>query len=401
MTLDINFIQNLIGLQDIEVTYVNVIDGIVYVYAQSKYNFAVCAKCKKITQRVHDSRRQPYKHLPIWGNETIIVLTKNRYECSCDPEHPFDESFNFIRKYQRLTIPYEKYIFSLMHKNTVKNISQLTGISEATCQKIYNFYASNILENRIPEPLKLLGLDDIATKKGHNYDTVIYNQETGNVVAIISGRKKDDVVTYLNSLSTEIKEGVQAVSMDMSRSYCYSVLECFPNAKPVVDRFHISQQLHKNVDDARKHIQNHIKKNGKKNEVFKIRWALLKNVEDLKYEEALRLILSCTKYEKIYELHYLKEEFREFFNLTSKEDAAAFLEYYKNLVSEYDIPELKIFCKTIDNWMPYILNYYDFPISNGPTEGNNHKIKNIKRRAYGYRNHKNFELRVKMEFECA
>ncbi|WP_083809872.1 transposase [Mahella australiensis] len=39
---------------------------------------------------------------------------------------------------------------------------------------------------------------------------------------------------------------------------------CFPNAKPVVDRFHISQPPHKCVDDERKHIQNRIKKDGKK-----------------------------------------------------------------------------------------------------------------------------------------
>jgi hypothetical protein len=32
---------------------------------------------------------------------------------------------------------------------------------------------------------------------------------------------------------------------------------------------------------------------------------------------------------------------------------------------------------TLDNWRPYILNYYDFRISNGLTEGNNHKVKNI------------------------
>lgn len=186
----------------------------------------------------------------------------------------------------------------------------------------------------------------------------------------ITEGKKDDLVSYFGSLPAEVREGIQAISMDMSRSYCYSVLQCLPFAKPIIDRFNISKQLHKNV-------------------------------EDLSYEEALRLILACTKYERIYELNYLKEEFREFFNISSREDAEAFLEYYKNLAYEYNIPELKTFCKTIDNWLPYIFNYYDFPISNGPIEGNSHKIKNIKRRAYGYRNHDNFELRVMMEFECA
>jgi transposase len=121
-----------------------------------------------------------------------------------------------------------------------------------------------------------------------------------------------------------------------------------------------------------------------------------------KKEEALKLILACTRYPGIEQLHYLKEEFREFFNLNnSRGDALAFIEYYKGLVDEYYFPEMKRFCKALDNWMPYILNYYDYRISNGLTEGNNHKIKNIKRRGYGYRNQRNFTLRLKLEFECA
>ena len=106
-------------------------------------------------------------------------------------------------------------------------------------------------------------------------------------------------------------------------------------------------------------------------------------------------------YRQLEELHYLKEEFRIFFKLRTREKALTFLEYYKGLLTEYDIPELRRFIRTIENWLPYILNYYDYPISNGTTEGNNHKVKNIKRRAYGYRNRSNWELRLKYEFECA
>ncbi|OCL25446.1 hypothetical protein U472_13945 [Orenia metallireducens] len=187
--------------------------------------------------------------------------------------------------------------------------------------------------------------------------------------------------------------------MDMSRSYCYSVLKSLPNAKPVIDRFHLSQKLHKDTDDARKHTQNHIKKHHNKDEVFKIRWALLKNLEDLTENQLLNLITACNKYPQLAQLHYLKEEFRNFFKIKTKEKALAFIDYFKNLVTEFDIPELKSFCSTLDNWLPYILNYYDYPISNGIVEGNNHKIKNIKRRGYGYRNQENFNLRVHLEFK--
>lgn len=266
-----DFIKKMIGLQGIEIISTNVNNGIFQIFASSSYSFAICPKCKKVTQEIHDSRWQPIKHLPIWDMSTEIVLQKRRFTCCCDLEHPFDEQFEFLRKYQRQTISFEKYVFMLSHKNTIKNVSELVDISEGKCQRIYNYYASSILAAREPEHLRLLGIDDIARKKGHSYNTVIYNQETGNIVALFTGRKKEDVVTYLKVWPEEVRSKVEAVSMDMSRSYCHSVLDCFPNAKPVVDRFHLAQNFHKCVDDTRKHIQNHIRKHGNKDEVFKIR----------------------------------------------------------------------------------------------------------------------------------
>nr|WP_089285231.1 transposase [Anaerovirgula multivorans] len=155
------------------------------------------------------------------------------------------------------------------------------------------------------------------------------------------------------------------------------------------------------IDEGRKHIQNHIRKYGNKDEVFKIRWAIIKHVDDVSHQEYNNLLNAFAKYSKLEELHYLKEEFSTFFSLTTREAAASFLDYYKGLVEECGIPELNKFVKTLDNWMEYILNYYNYPISNGTTEGNNHKVKNIKRRAYGYRNRNNWEVRVKYELQCA
>ena len=42
----------------------------------------------------------------------------------------------------------------------------------------------------------------------------------------------------------------------------------------------------------------------------------------------------------------------------------------------------------------YILAWYDYPISNGPTEGINNKIKVLKRQMYGFRNDEFFTLKL-------
>jgi len=48
----------------------------------------------------------------------------------------------------------------------------------------------------------------------------------------------------------------------------------------------------------------------------------------------------------------------------------------------------------LDNWREEILNYFDYPITNGFVEGKNDRIKTIKRIAYRYRNMDNFRLRI-------
>lgn len=396
----IDFTAEMLGIQGIKVinTYVN--NGVFTIHAMPLIISGVCPKCGNKVGIVHDVRIQDYVHLPIWGTKTVLILPIFRLECKCDPEHPFDLKYGFIRDYQRQTIPYEKYVYNLCKQNTIENVCFLEGISHGKCQRIFNYYAQEEIESRPTKNVKFIGIDDLARRKGHSYNTAVYDLETHSVIAMFRGRTKEDVMEYFKSLSEEFRDSIEGVAMDMSRSYCSGVLETLPNAKPVIDRFHISQLFHEQVDNARKHIQNKVRKEeDNKEKVFGIRWALLKNFEDLDAEEINRLFKVCDEYPKLGECFALKEEFRKFFQIDTKEDASAFIDYFKELVGESQIPELQSFSKTLDHWREYILNYYDCKISNGPTEGFNNKIKNIKRRAYGYRNDKNFEIRVKLE--CA
>ena len=41
-----------------------------------------------------------------------------------------------------------------------------------------------------------------------------------------------------------------------------------------------------------------------------------------------------------------------------------------------------------------ILAHYDYPISTGPLEGTNNKIKTMQRQAYGFRDHQFFKLKI-------
>jgi transposase len=52
------------------------------------------------------------------------------------------------------------------------------------------------------------------------------------------------------------------------------------------------------------------------------------------------------------------------------------------------------FADTLEEYQEGVLAYYNYPISTGPLEGTNNKIKTMKRQAYGYRDLPFFKLKI-------
>ena len=90
----------------------------------------------------------------------------------------------------------------------------------------------------------------------------------------------------------------------------------------------------------------------------------------------------------------IKETFRIWYGETERSKAEEGLRLLEERISGTDLPEFKALLSTIAHWREEILNYFDYPITNGFTEGKNNRIKTIKRMAYGYRNIDNFRMRI-------
>ena len=93
--------------------------------------------------------------------------------------------------------------------------------------------------------------------------------------------------------------------------------------------------------------------------------------------------------------YQLKELFLDIVNHATYETAKRELEGFIDLCRESKIGEFIEASKTIENWLPYIVNsFIDNRFSNGYTEGLNNKIKVIKRVGFGYKNFDFFRLRL-------
>ena len=69
--------------------------------------------------------------------------------------------------------------------------------------------------------------------------------------------------------------------------------------------------------------------------------------------------------EKLLQAYALKEAFYHFMDAPDRPTALQRLDFWLDACDRLDLPEFKSCLKTLVNWKPYILNAFDFRLSNG------------------------------------
>ncbi|HLE80087.1 MAG TPA: transposase, partial [Dehalococcoidia bacterium] len=90
----------------------------------------------------------------------------------------------------------------------------------------------------------------------------------------------------------------------------------------------------------------------------------------------------------------LKEGLRSLYGSVTKEEAVAGLDTWLEAARDSGLPPFQRLAGTLTRWREEVLNYWRFPITNALVEGKHNRLKVLKRRAYGYRNHRTFLLRA-------
>ena len=96
----------------------------------------------------------------------------------------------------------------------------------------------------------------------------------------------------------------------------------------------------------------------------------------------------------IREAYHLKEEFYKILDSTNRADAKELMSEWIMAAQASRLKDYKDCAATLQHWSISILNTFDYPYTNGFTEGCNNKIKILKRNAYGYRNFRRFRNRI-------
>ena len=82
--------------------------------------------------------------------------------------------------------------------------------------------------------------------------TVVSDIDLGELLEVIDSHKQEEIIAIIKQQPLEAREKVEEVSVDMWGGFPKVVKEVFPNAKIVIDRFHVMQPVIKELNQLRK-----------------------------------------------------------------------------------------------------------------------------------------------------
>ena len=353
----------------------------------------VCSHCgsRKVIRRGKVTRQ--FRTVPIGLKPVLISLAIQRVFCNaCSLVR--QTKLGFADHRRSYTKAFERYVLELSKFATIKDIASHLGVSWGLIQDIQKRNLLKRYKTLKLKHLKQIAIDEISIGKGHRYMTIVLCLETGAVVYVGDGKGADALAPFFKKLSRS-KTKVEAVAIDMSPAYISAVMENLPEAKMVFDHFHVVKLYNDRLSDLRRKLYHEADILGKKT-IKGTRWLLLKNPENLNEErqEPQRLHEALALNQPLFTAYYMKEDLRQIWKQPNKKKAKEFLTDWVWRAGSSGISMLQKMAKTIAVYSFGILAYYDYPISTGPLEGTNNKIKTMKRQAYGFRDMEFFKLKI-------
>ena len=308
------------------------------------------------------------------------------------------EDLELFHPYLRVTTRLALYIHQLCRFMTVTEVALHMGLDWKTVKNIDKMR----LEGRYGQPdyegLRILAIDEIATRKGHRYLTVALDYLSGRVVYVGKDRKAKTLKRFFNQLTTKQRKSIEAVVMDMWKPFIKVVKKKLPNALIVFDLFHVVSQFNRIIDKIR---NSEFRKAAEENKaIFKgAKYLLLKNRKNIrckKEREQLKQLLQIN--EVINTVLILKDQLKHIWSYRSRTWANKALDHWCALAKSLKHSALNSFVKMLDRYCYGIINHCDYPINTSKLEGINNKIKVIKRKAYGYHDLRYFTLKIYQAF---
>lgn len=372
------------------------------------------------------------RHLCFGNSLSCLVFPHNQFLCpECGASKM--QFISFKADGHRITEALYQYTRDLLSIGTYTNkqVAEITGLNKNTVkaidkkrlQELYTINGTKLIK---PErKTRCLGIDEFLLHNGRKYATHIIDMETGHILWIANGKKKQVVYDFIDHVGLAWMDTVESVACDMNSDYQEAFEERCPHIQPVFDHFHLVKNFNdKVVSEIRKDEQNRLYDEGDieaAKSLKKSRYILMSNRSTLQkkdeeaderrvihkgsplfgtpdvvrkggQEERYDALLQQNKL--LFTVDLIKEKLADAYRDTDEARMAEKIIDIMDMCKASENKHLLWFRRLLDSHFEGIIAHATYQISSGKVEGINQKIKTLRRHGYGYPDDEYFFLKL-------
>jgi len=376
---------------------------------ESTLTTTICRRCKRLINEFH-AYDQPLKlrHLPILGYVVYIRIRPKRFRCPYCDDHPTTtQRLPWYDPKALHTKAYERHLLIQLVNSTIEDVCQKEDTSYDAVLGVLDRWIATEIDWASMPAFSVLGIDEIALKKGHRDFVVIVTARLPDtrliVLAVLPDRTKATLVDWLQQIPSATSHHIRTVCTDMWEAYVVAVQETLPKARIVIDRYHVATHYHDCADTLRKQELKRLQKELPKEVADQLKhtmWPFRKRKAELEKDERARLVPLWEQSPVLKQAYDLREALTTIFDtVQSKAAGVRAIKRWRKQVVASGLTCYTPFLTLLDTWLDRIANYFCQRLSSGFVEGLNNKIKVLKRRCFGLFNRQHLFQRITLDLE--
>ncbi len=306
------------------------------------------------------------------------------------------ERLDFLVENALHTKRFALYVGRRCRTGTIRDVAAELHLDWQTVKRLeMDYMREQIRRVGTPGP-KVIGIDEIAIRKGHSYRIVVSDLERRRPIWFGGeDRSEASMDQFYRFLGKKKAKRIRLAVMDMWKAFRNSTHQHAPQAAILFDKFHVMKHLGEALDKIRK--AEYARLEGKQRGFIKgQKYTLLSHPQNLTgtARKNLKLLLAANK--RLNTAYLLKESFGQLWDYNREAWARKFFDNWRASLKWQRLRPYEKFAEMIERHWDGLAAYCrpENKVSLGFVEGLNNKIRVMQRRAYGLRDAEYLRLKV-------
>jgi transposase len=364
-------------------------------HAQPALKKTACGCCDHIQMGWYDRKVRRVRDLSCGDTRIFLELEVRRVDCRrCGKVKR--ERLAFLADNPLYTKRFAYFVGRRCRQATIKDVAKELALDWQTVKVLEQQYMEAQLKRAGTPAPQVIGVDELAIRKGHSYRIVVSDLVRGRPIWFGGeDRSEASMSQFYDWLGQRKSLRIRLAVMDMWKPFRLAANAHAPQAAILFDKFHVMRHLGEALDQVRKSEYARLQGRGRRY-IKGQKYTLLSRKENLTLEgkKALQTLLAANK--RLNTAYVLKESFGQLWSYEREGWARRFFENWRSSLKWQRLKSYEKFAAMIDRHWDGIAAYCrpENKVSLGFVEGLNNKIRVIQRRAYGLRDEDYLRLKI-------